>query len=85
MLIVLNKYGLFGVRKTKKWSWDGSYRDIKTHRWGAWRASEPRHDMLHLSDKMRISMAGEVVKERWGRGRGLMVMELLLGSRVISV
>ena len=33
-----------------------------THRWNEWRQSEPRDDMLHLSDKNRVKMGKQVVK-----------------------
>ena len=41
---------------------DGSQQVFKTHRWNEWRQSEPRHDMLHLADHLRIKMGKQIVK-----------------------
>ena len=46
---------------TRSWhDWAGQVR--QTHRWNEWRSSEPDHDKLHLSDKMRAKMGKVVVK-----------------------
>ena len=56
------RFQMLGVRKTKKWYEDGSFIHFKTHRWEAWRATEPIHDLLHLNDQMRIRMGRGVVR-----------------------
>ena len=35
---------------------------VKSHRWNEWRQSEPRHDMLHMNDRMRVKMGRQVVR-----------------------
>ena len=55
------RFHLYGTRTGKRLV-DGFQRTFKTHRWNEWRSSEPRHDMLHLSDKMRIKMARQVIR-----------------------
>ena len=67
------RFQMLGVRKTKKWFADGSFSNFKSHRWEAWRATEPVHDKLHLSDQLRVRMARGVVRYFQGeveRGAG---------------
>ena len=51
----------YGTRTTTRVV-DGTRQVVKTHRWNEWRASEPRHDMLHLSDSMRVKMGRQVLR-----------------------
>ena len=48
----------FGVRTTKA----STLTSIQTHQLSQWRASEPVHDMVHLSDLWRVRMAKAVIK-----------------------
>ena len=55
------RFHLLGTRTTTK-RVKGVRQEVKTHRWNEWRQSEPRHDMLHLNDKMRVKMGRQVVR-----------------------
>ena len=55
------RFHLFGTRTSRRLV-NGVHQIFKTHRWQEWRSSEPRHDMLHLSDKMRIKMGRQVIR-----------------------
>ena len=50
-----------GTRTTKRMV-NGNWQMFKTHRWNEWRKSEPKHDMLHLSDQLRVKMGKQIVK-----------------------
>ena len=50
-----------GVRRYKRWNMDGSWQMVVHHRMGQWRATEPRHEKLHLGDAMRVRMGKMVV------------------------
>ena len=50
-----------GTRTTTK-RVNGTQQVFKTHRWNEWRQSEPRHDMLHLGDQMRVKMGKQILK-----------------------
>ena len=51
-----------GVRRTKLWYEDGSWRNVLQHRWNHWRASEAVSDKLHLVDGLRVKMGRMVLK-----------------------
>ena len=51
-----------GVRRTKLWYDDGSWRSILQHRMNQWRANEELHDKLHLVDSLRVRMGQMVIK-----------------------
>ena len=55
-------FNTLGVRRTKLWFEDGSWRNILQHRMNQWRASEEPHDKLHLVDGLRVKMGQMVVK-----------------------
>ena len=55
-------FNTLGVRRTKMWFEDHSWRHVLQHRFNHWRASEPLHDKLHLVDSMRVRMGKMVVK-----------------------
>ena len=55
------RFNTWGTRTTSRMV-NGVEREFKTHRWNEWRSSEPRNDMLHLSDKMRVKMGRHVIR-----------------------
>ena len=54
-------FNTLGVRRTKLWYEDSSWRNVTQHRWNQWRASEEVHDKLHLVDNMRVRMGRMVI------------------------
>ena len=60
-----------GVRRTKMWYEDGSWRKVLQHRFNHWRASEQLWDKVNLADALRVRMGkmvltyfeGEVARE----------------------
>ena len=54
-------FNTLGVRRTKYWFDDGSFRNICQHRMNHWRASEPLHDKVHLVDSLRVRMGRMVL------------------------
>ena len=54
-------FNTMGVRRTKLWYEDSSWRNVTQHRWNQWRASEEVHDKLHLVDNMRVRMGRMVI------------------------
>jgi hypothetical protein len=56
------RFNTWGTRTSTKELEDGSKWEMKTHRWNEWRSSETRGDKLHLSDKMRVKMARQVIR-----------------------
>lgn len=54
-------FNTLGVRRTKLWYEDNSWRNVIQHRWNQWRTSEEVHDKLHLVDQLRVRMQRMVV------------------------
>ena len=61
-LVHIPHFNTLGVRRTKLWYEDGSWRNILQHRWNHWRASEAVSDKLHLVDGLRVKMGRMVLK-----------------------
>ena len=61
-LVHVPHFNTLGVRRTKLWYEDGSWRSILQHRMNNWRASEAPHDKLHLVDSLRVRMGQMVLK-----------------------
>ena len=55
------RFHTWGTRTTTRMI-GGVKQVVKAHRWNEWRQSEPRHDMLHMTDKMRVKMGRQVVR-----------------------
>ena len=54
-------FNTLGVRRTKYWYEDGSYRNVVQHRMNHWRTSEALWDKVHLVDTQRIRMGRMVL------------------------
>ena len=61
-LLHVPHFNTLGVRRTKLWYEDGSWRNVLQHRWNHWRASEEVVDKLHLVDSLRVKMGGMVLR-----------------------
>ena len=61
-LVHVPHFNTLGVRRTKLWFEDGSWRNILQHRMNQWRATEEPHNKLHLVDGLRVKMGQMVVK-----------------------
>ena len=58
----LPRFHTWGHRTSIKKLRDGSRWEFQTHRWNEWRVTEPDHDKLHLTDKMRVKMGQNIIK-----------------------
>ena len=54
-------FNTLGVRRTKEWFEDGSFRNVVQHRMNHWRAREELVDKVHLSDSQRVRMGRMVL------------------------
>ena len=60
-LLHVPHFNTLGVRRTKYWFEDGSYRNVLQHRINHWRASESLEDKVHLADRERMRMGKMVL------------------------
>ena len=60
-LLHVPHFQTLGVRRTKHWFEDGSFRNVLQHRMNHWRASEALADKVHLADGLRVRMGRMVI------------------------
>ena len=60
-LLHVPHFNTLGVRRTKHWYEDGSFRNVVQHRMNHWRSSEALWDKVHLVDRQRIRMGKMVL------------------------